>query len=476
MVFVSLCALSACASNSGGSKPWVMPVSVTSGSTVEMAYPANKGSSLSREAPAPLVISPEIQTLLTEALQHNPAIKIAQSRQSEAIANKNTIDAGLMPKVEVGARTNRTRSGNEDNSDPARTSHSTKGSVDLTIPIDLFGKRAATSEAVAYLVDQTTAQLEDTRLGVMQDVAIAAFDAAEQSLLQALNSRQLETNRTSEKLTKLRYTKGQADIVDVLQQKDLVASLEQETPALIAGRQNALDTLSLLMSKLPGSIEAEAFLDLPEVAAANTLVSPQGLLTSRPDLRALKAGLDAADSRLAAAIKDRLPSLDFSSSAVATLASGDIASVISGTLSAAFTLFDGGAKKAIVRAERAALAEKGAIYIEAWLRAVVEVDGLLAEEKRRVTEYGLAVARLDNARKLHTAAERRYRLGASDYLPVLSAKRTIEQQERSLLSLRASLMRARVRLHTAMGGEIATGDAELPSSNINQTNTTATEI
>ncbi len=457
LLFASLYTLSACASSGGDSKPWEVPTSVTNDRQgTEVTYPAKGNGNYIVETPVVLDVPPETKLHLLTALKHNPAIKIAQSRQSEAIANKDNLDAGFMPQVDIGARTSRSRNGNEDTTSAASTRQVTKGSVDLRIPIDVFGQRSAASEAAGYLVLQTTADLEDTRLGVMRDVLVSAIDAAEQSQLQILNARQLETNRTSEKLTKLRYTKGRANIVDVLQQKDLVASLKQEAPALQVGRRNALDALSLLAGKMPGSVEMESFKELPAIPDTQVYVSPYGLLNSRPDMRALKAGLDAADSRLAAAIRNRLPSFEFSSSAVATLASGDMSSVISGTLSAVFTLFDGGAKKAAIRAERAALAERGAVYIQAWLSAVVEVDGLLAEKKRRAVEYDLAVARLDNARKLHSAAERRYRLGASDYLPVLSAKRTIEQQERSLLSLRASLMRARVRLHTAMGGEIGT--------------------
>ncbi|MEX0299061.1 MAG: TolC family protein [Kordiimonas sp.] len=472
LVFVSVFALGACAGGSSLNKSWVMP-SQFAGETL---YPAADEALYSTAAPEPLKVSADIQSLLAQALRHNPVIKIAQSRQREAIANKDNIDAGFMPKVEVGARTTRTRTGNEASLDKAVTNQLTRGSAELRIPIDVFGKQSASSHAAAYAVVQVSAELQDTRLKIMRDVVVAALDAAEQSQLLELNARQLTTNRTSEQLTKLRYTKGQANIVDVLQQRDLVASLRQETPSLVSRRQDALDNLSLLSGNLPGSVTVGEFKKSPTIPEVAGVVTPQSLLGVRPDLQALKAGLDAADRRLAAAIRDRLPSFEFSSSAIATLMSGDISSVVTGTLSAAFTLFDGGAKRSIVRAERAALEQKGATYIEAWLRAVVEVDGFLSEEQRRAKEYDLAVARLDNARKLYGAAERRYRLGASDYLPVLSAKRTIEQQERSLLSLKASLMRARVRLHTAMGGKVWTENMEQEASAEAQLRTASTEV
>ena len=465
LVCVSLLAISACSTHNTNSKAWTMPdASMTAFKGEDPRYPARPNSVYQQSSVGDLKVPSSLHAWLSLALAHNPSIKIAQSRYSEALANKANVDSGLRPTLNASISTTRTRTGNEDSLSPATTRQSSRGALDLRIPIDLSGRLSAGKDAVSYLLVQRKYEVKDAKLTALQNVVLSSIDAAEQSLLQELNKVQLSTNHTSLKLTELRYTKGQAQIVDVLQQKDLVASLQQETPTLNLRRQTALDGLSQLVGKLPGSADDGAFRSIPDLAASDRLISPLGLLNARPDLQALKAGLDAADSRVSAAIRDRLPTIDFSSSAVASLVSGDISSVVSGTLSAAMTLFDGGAKRATVRARRAELERFGAVYIEAWLRAVVEVDGLLAEEIRRTKEYELVLARLDNARKLHSAAERRYRLGASDYLPVLSAKRTIEQQERSLISTKASLMRARVQLHIAMGGDISVPTQEYSES------------
>ncbi|PHZ83867.1 TolC family protein [Paremcibacter congregatus] len=451
IIFISIFVLTGCAGSVGENKPWVMPSRISEGNEV---YPVQHVDGYIEDGLTALTVTSEIGQLTKIALKNNTAIKVAEARYSEAIANMKSIDAGIMPKVDIGVKTTRTRAGNENSGVAASTSQSSSGSVDLRIPIDLFGKIKVRRRAAAYEVEQTREELENTRIEVMRDVVVAVVDAAEQSQLQSLNKAQLETSRTSYKLTAYRYTKGQANIVDVLQQRDLVASLEQETPRLVAERQGALDRLSLLMGALPGNVATNGFQKLPVLPEIEVVVTPIGLLGSRPNMRALKAGVDAADSQLSSAIKDRLPSFEFSSSAIATLKSGDISSIISSTLSAAFTFFDGGVKRAAIKARRASRERAGTIYIEAWLNAVVEVNGLLAEEKRRITEYALAKARLENARNLHAAAERRYRFGASDYLLVLTAMRTIQQQERSLLTLQSSLLRAQIKLHTAMGGQI----------------------
>ena len=126
---------------------------------------------------------------------------------------------------------------------------------------------------------------------------------------------------------------------------------------------------------------------------------------------------------------------------------------MSAALDAAFTLFDSGAKQSIAAERRAELTAAGEQHLSDWLAIVIQVDGLLHEEASLVERIELSNQRLASSRALMQAAQRRYERGVSDYLPVLEALRSLQQQQRDHLALRASLARTRIRLHHALGDQ-----------------------
>jgi outer membrane protein TolC len=408
------------------------------------------------QAPVTLMIHGEVNTLLAKTVEHNLQIIAAKTNVAKAMANKQLADAGDRLTLEANISAERERKSNSVPGQASVNQSTTSVSVDLTIPIDLFGKLALLKTSAGYVVQQANEQLTDKVNNVLSQLTITAINAAQTSQLLKLIEKQLRASQTAEKLTQIRYKNGQVNLLAVLQQKDFVLSLQQELSQLKAQRLNQLDQLSVISGALPGSLAANTFIALPELISSAHIVSPKALLHTRADLNALKAGVDAANSQLSAAIKDRLPSFDFSSRKLLKLLSGDLSSLVTGTLSAALTLIDGQQKTAAIAQRTATLESNGASYIQAWLNAVTDVAALLAKQQRFDDELVLAQQRLDNSKKMHLAALERYNFGSSDYLSVLDAKRTLVQLERSLLTLQGSVLRTKIELHLAMGGKMPT--------------------
>jgi outer membrane protein TolC len=190
---------------------------------------------------------------------------------------------------------------------------------------------------------------------------------------------------------------------------------------------------------------------LPDVYDNFPRIQPVELLDRRSSLRAGRARIEAADARFAAALADRWPTLNLSSEVITRAMSGDVTTVISAAVDAALTLVDSGRKVAIAAEQRAELAAAGEQYLTEWLAAVFEVDNLMHAEARLRERIALSEQRLKIVDTLLLAARRRYERGVSDYLPVLAALRSQQQQQRDHLALQAELARTRARLHRAIG-------------------------
>ena len=131
-------------------------------------------------------------------------------------------------------------------------------------------------------------------------------------------------------------------------------------------------------------------------------------------------------------------------------------------LEASVSLFDSGRLDARAAERRAELERSGIEYLQAWLQAVRETEDLLHTLQAVRTQLRLSEQRNQVATELFEASRRRYERGISDYLPVLAALRTLQQQQRDHLALQAEQLRVIVRLHSAMGlpGPTAEGNED----------------
>ena len=132
---------------------------------------------------------------------------------------------------------------------------------------------------------------------------------------------------------------------------------------------------------------------------------------------------------------------------------GSGATVLSSLLaSIRLPLFDGGANRARVQAQTAALAQAQADYRSSVLKALLEVeDALLAlqADRQRLASLRLAA----NAAVAAAAmAGQRFQSGLVDFQTVLDTQRSRLSNQDSVASAYAALSADHVRLYQALGG------------------------
>jgi len=404
---------------------------------------------------------PELEQLVDRALSHNLQLRQAWARIQQAEALERMAGAGMYPRVDASISAGRNKSaprvfnfGGQKQTIPGVEQNSFSASLPVSYEVDLWGRVraglfAAEQDTVAFRAD-----LETTAMTVAANVTERWFDVVEQRALRKLLEQQMEVNDRNLELTMLRFREGDSAISDVYQQRQQQQQLEAQMEAVKLQEALAEKQLAALLGTSPARLVDRDRADLPAPPPAPQTGVPASLLMRRPDLRAAKARLVAADYRVAQAIAARLPGLNLTGSL--GLASPSLSTFFESfvwniTASLAGTIWDGGRLDADIDRTEAVVDEAVAAYGQALLTALVEVESALAQE--RLTRKRLEVLRsqTQTARATLEAARQRYQAGVGNYLSTLTALRSLQQAEQGLLSAERQLLSSRVQVYRALG-------------------------
>ncbi len=334
-------------------------------------------------------------------------------------------------------------------------------SIGASYEVDLWGRVAAQRAAAARDVEASRQDLAAAAMSVAAQVGDLWFQICEQRGLRRLNEDQLTLVRTYLGLVENRFAQGLASSVDVLQQRQQIGALLAQVPQIDSRTEVLVQQLALLIGVAPDAafqreLVADACETLPTPPPLPDAGVPAKLLDMRPDVRAARLRVLAADERIGAAIADRFPALRLSGRTgfqgrdnVSTIFNTWVWSLAANAIA---PLVDGGRRKAEVRRSKAAVREQLASYAQVILRAIGEVEAAIAQE-RGVSRH---VAAIDDQITLAKAtlgeARNRFAQGASDYLPVLIALQSVQNLERGRLASSRARLTYRIQLCRALGG------------------------
>jgi NodT family efflux transporter outer membrane factor (OMF) lipoprotein len=289
----------------------------------------------------------------------------------------------------------------------------------------------------------------------------------------ALNYVELCAARTELALTRanLAVQKDTLDIVharasselatdfDVARAESQVATTRALLPELEVRASEALHRIGVLVGKEPNALARElaGAAAIPTAPVVGAVGVPSDLLRRRADVRRAERELAQAAALTAQATAELFPRLSLSaalgvqSSSLSRIFDGD-----SGTFSVGPSLtapiFASGALRANVRAQGAREEQALALYEQAALVALLEVeDALVAQDRERV--------RLASLQEAHAAARRALEIsralnseGLVDFFEVLDAQRAALVTETAVAQSEAALCADTIALYKALGG------------------------
>lgn len=418
----------------------------------------------------------QLDAAIDETLTANRDLAASAARLDAALAIARIAGADRLPGVGLGGNATRSKQifvglGNAfsgvpgGGSGPLETTTTTYGvSLDVSWEADLWGKLRARAGAAEADVLAGAEDHEALRQSLVAQTAKAWFAWCEARAQAELAVRTTESFERNEALVRRRYESGAVPALDLRRSESQTATSRAGLSARNQAVERVTRQLELLLGRTPtGALVSAAA--LPDAGSPPPAGLPSELLQRRPDLRAAEARLFAADERLIEARASLYPSLSLTGSVGRTsdelddLLDGDFSvwSLMAGLLQ---PVYQGGRLAAGVDLAEARVREAAANYAGAVLRALSEVDGLLAiEDDLSIREEQLLLA-TERAREARELAAERYRSGLTDLTVLLDAERTALAAESQWLAVRRERVDARIDLHLALGGGFATWSGE----------------
>jgi NodT family efflux transporter outer membrane factor (OMF) lipoprotein len=326
----------------------------------------------------------------------------------------------------------------------------------LSWEIDLWRKIANRAEAAVLAAHASRQDVEHTALVLSGTVTDTWFTIREQADLIAVIEAQVGVSHKLLKIVEYRYANGLADALQVYQQRQQLEGVRAQLPPARARLETSLNALRVLQGRPPEALEqASVEASLPDLPPLPTLGTPADLVEARPDLRAARDRLAAADREVAAAVANMLPTIslsigyDFTSTSFASPFNSGMSSIGGSLLQ---PLFDNDRRGAEVVRRRAIVQERLDAFSQQFLSALQEVEDALDRERHQVDLLDEIALQLDIAAQQLRAARTSYGDGVAEYLDVISAVQTQQSLQRQHVTAKKKLLGYRATLYRALGG------------------------
>jgi outer membrane protein, multidrug efflux system len=410
-----------------------------------------------------LLRDPELRKLVETALRENRDVRIAVATINEFRAQYGVARGDFFPQISLNAQGGRSQTvlGNLG----TFTFNTLQATAGLSWELDFWGRIRRSTEAAR---NDLLAQRENQRavvLTLIGDVATTYLQLRQLDLALEISQRTLASNRETFRLARRRFEQGVISELDVRQFESEVASPAASVAQLEGQITQTENLLSVLVGRNPGGIARGR--PLTEVLGQLTIPSyvPSDLLRRRPDVRAAEADLHAATARIGAA-KGNLFPIPFVTSSYGTDSrnaddlfkkSTEIYQIFGGV---SMPLFTGGKVGKQVDVARARAEQSRYFYEQTVLTALREVEDALAGVRASRNQVAAQQTQVDALRRALRLAEMRYQSGASSYLDLLDAQRSLFGAELSLAQVQGQQATAAVILYQALGGTWPAGSSK----------------
>lgn len=380
-------------------------------------------------------------------------MRSARAALNQARALRDVQQAGNGPSLTASGSAQRSQTGS------ASGSNRFQAGFDASWEPDIFGGNRASLDASEASARAAETSLADVQVSLAAEVASGLIELRGLQTRLDIAQRNLATQSETLQITRWRVQAGLASSLDLEQAVAAHAQTQSQIPALQTSLTQSMNALAVLTGQAPGALRESLSKasPIPQPPAAIALSLPAETLRQRADVRTAEHQVSAALAKVAAADAARYPSFKLGGSlglsALTLGALTDGASVVRSLLaSVSVPLFDGGAARAQVRAQEAALEQARAGYASTVLTALKDVEDALVAiqgDQERLARLQTAATAALNADLL---ARQRYQSGLIDFRTVLDTQRSLLSAQDSVASLQASLATDHVRLYKALGG------------------------
>ena len=353
-------------------------------------------------------------------------------------------------------------------------------SANFGYEVDLWGRVRNLVAAGRAQAQAAGADLANAQLALQAELADAymqmrGLDAEDRLLRSTVDAYQKALN-----LTVARHNGGVASGLDVSRAGDQLSAAKAQIDDVAARRALLEHAVASLVGQPASSFAIAPATAVVQVIPQEPAGVPSTLLQRRPDIAAAERQAFAANREIGVARAAYYPTINLAAAGGWENTGGNDLLTTPDTFwtvgpQLALTLFDGGRRRAIVAASKAAFDIASANYRATVLGAFQEVEDQLALAHHYGAEALNEASAVGSAQTTTRLSLIRYREGATNYLDVVTAQTAELQAEETLLQLRTRRQQASVDLVRSLGGGWSLDD--LPSlkavSNTRSSTTTA---
>jgi multidrug efflux system outer membrane protein len=407
---------------------------------------------------------PVLDRLEEDATAANQSLQAAAARVAQARSLVGVAKADRIPQVNAGIGPSRIQPTGVSLGLPpgADVNPYTAWRALLTVSyeVDLFGRVSDNINATRSDYESNVAAFRSVTLALQADVAQTYFALrATDDELRILRET-VQWREESVRLLQRRFDLGDISELDLARAKTEASNTRTEAIGLERRRGELENGLAVLVGKPPATLSvdpAPLVNEMPGIPAG----LPSELLERRPDIAAASRQMAAANSRIGVAKSAFFPALRLT--AAGGFESADLADLFNwssrtwllgpliGTILTA-PIIDGGRNRANLERAEAGLQEAIAVYRQQVLVAFSEVENSLIalrtlDGQARSTQESLA-----SAVRAARIAQVRFDAGATSYLDVIEAQRTLLTVQRLDTQIRGTRANSTVALIRALGG------------------------
>ena len=374
------------------------------------------------------------------------------------------VDRGtFFPSIGLGA--SGTRSGGQGSLNSAVTGFLPSASTTRTVydananaswDLDIWGKIRREVESDVAKAQASAADVAAARLSAQATLAEDYFQlrAAEEEL--RLLKTSVQDYKVSLQIAQNQVNAGTTTLADVYSARTQLENTIAQENTVELSRAKFEHAIAVLIGKPPSELTLAQGEFTSTVPVVPTGV-PSQLLLRRPDIAASERDMESANAEIGVAEAAWFPdltlsgSIGYESSALSTLirASNQVWSF---GPSLAETVFDGGARVAQIRENRALYDSAVATYRETVLTAFQQVEDDLATLNYLQTEDEQENAAVADAERSETLTLNQYRAGTVAYSSVIIAQTTRLNDQITALNVQSQRLVASADLIDAIGG------------------------
>ena len=329
---------------------------------------------------------------------------------------------------------------------------------------DLFGGKAAASNAAQARLDSAQAGWHDARVSVAAEVATQYLNQRNCEAQLSVIEADAKSRADSAGLADLTAKAGFSAPATAQLARASAADAAARVTELRAQCQRDVLILAALIGAPLGEVQAvlkqnpaipNDLIDKTDLFSISTL--PAEVVAQRPDVFQAARQVAASSSDVTSTDALRMPRLSLSGSiGAAQVSSGGFTSEGAtwsiGPLAITLPLYDGGTRAANVQAAQARYEAAVVQYRSKARQAVAEVEIALLNLQSTASRRGDSQAAAEGYRASFNATQARYRSGLASLVELEDARRTLLAAETALVNLRRERMAAWIALYRAAGG------------------------